>query len=111
MLLERIIIFIVSAIVLILQIILLVFSVKRPNKRRWFFVYALEIVSFTAAVLLMICYDSLPGYGLLPGLTYFQEWFLCLSVAIAYACMVFITIICNIVTVIKLKVQVSHNNQ
>ena len=54
------------AVLLIAQICLLV-------RKRWTAAFCLSLIGLAAAVVLTIVFDSLPGSGMMPGLTWFTE--------------------------------------
>ena len=81
----EIVLFILYAIALTLQIFLLIRAVKCPISSSWTDLYATEIISALAALLLFLYYETLSGYGPMPGLTYFAETFLSLAAAAVYA--------------------------
>lgn len=81
----EIVLFLLYVIALLLQIFLLVRAVKSPVSGSWTDLYATEIISALAALLLFLYYETLSGYGPMPGLTYFAEGFLSLAAAAVYA--------------------------
>ena len=82
---------------LIAQIVLLIFAVRKPEKNLWSKLFCLEFLSAAAAVGLMFLFDALPGKGFMPGLTWFAEFFYSLLAAGAYGIMLLLTaIICAI---------------
>lgn len=84
-------------IVSIVQIILLVKSIKRKEIKNWIKVFALEVFSIIISTILLFYYNSLPGYGFMPGLSYLGEVLLSFGVAILYSVMLFITICTRII--------------
>lgn len=57
----------------------------------------------------MFYYDSLPGYGLMPGLTNLGKWFCCFGVSIAFTGMLILSIASKILSIfIARKKQHSH---
>lgn len=79
--------------ILVAQIVLLVFAVRKPEKNLWSKLFCLEFLSAIAAVGLMFLFDSLPGSGFMPGLTWLAEVIFSLFAAIAYGLMILISII------------------
>ena len=63
---------IAGSLLLMLQILLLVFSVR--CKKWWKITFVFEGLSLLAAIVAAIVFDRLPGYGFMPGMTYFAEW-------------------------------------
>ena len=87
--------FLFSAYVLILvaQIVLLIFAIRKPDKKLWRPLFGFELFSLSASVGLMFLFDALPGKGFMPGLTWFAEWFYSLLAAGAYGIMLLLTLI------------------
>lgn len=84
-------------VVFVVQIILLVKSIKKKEKKYWINVFVLEIFSIIISISLWFYYESLPGYGFMPGLSYLGEILLSFGVAILYSIMLFITICAKII--------------
>ena len=84
-------------VVFIVQIILLVKSIKRKEIKNWIKVFTLEVFSIIISISLLFYYESLPGYGFMPGLSYLGEILLSFGVAILYSIMLFITICAKII--------------
>ena len=82
---------------LVAQILLLIFAIRKPDKKLWRPLLVLELFSLLASVGLMFLFDALPGKGFMPGLTWFAEWFYSLLAAGAYGIMLLLTaILCAI---------------
>lgn len=73
-----------------LQVLLLVRYVRRGTRGGWLAV--LEICSAVLAGVLMWYYDTLPGFGFMPGWSYFSEVFYSLFALVVYALMMLITV-------------------
>ena len=58
---------------LALQVLSLILAIRRKSKRYWISLFLLEAVSAVLAWRLGGWFDSLPGYGFMPGLTYLSE--------------------------------------
>ena len=58
---------------LALQVLSLILAIRRKSKRYWISLFLLEAVSAVLAWRLGVWFDSLPGYGFMPGLTYISE--------------------------------------
>jgi hypothetical protein len=58
---------------LALQVLSLILAIRRKTKRYWISLFFLEAVSAVLAWRLGVWFDSLPGYGFMPGLTYISE--------------------------------------
>ena len=63
----------VYIVIFVLQIILLVKAFRSKNKKIWVALLVLELVSTFVAIGCKEYYNSLPGYGFMPGLTYMGE--------------------------------------
>ncbi len=81
--------------ILILQIVWLVSAWKA--RKGWLRLIVLEVVSAAAALGLMFYYDSLPGIGMMPGLTYIAEVIYSMLFTAAFAVMAVISGICGAV--------------
>lgn len=55
------------------QVVTLIFAIRRKASGYWIALLALEALSAVLAWGLGVWYDGLPGYGIMPGLTYFAE--------------------------------------
>ena len=77
---------------LIWQLVWLV-QALRSNKG-WKALMVLEIASLTLALGLMWYYDTLPGYGMMPGWAYFSEVFRSLVFGCVYGIMTLISAVC-----------------
>ena len=64
---------IVYILLLLLQVAALIFAICRKAKAYWVSAWITEALSAALAWGLGVYYDSLPGYGIMPGLTYFAE--------------------------------------
>lgn len=84
-------------VVFIVQIILLVKAIKKKENKKWIKVFVLEVFSIIISIILLFYYESLPGYGFMPGLSYLGEILLSFGVAILYSVMLFITICAKII--------------
>ena len=58
---------------LAIQVLSLILAIRRKSKRYWISLFLLEAVSAVLAWRLGGWFDSLPGYGFMPGLTYISE--------------------------------------
>ena len=72
---------------LALQVLSLILAVRRKSKRYWVSLFFLEAVSAVLAWRLGIWFDGLPGYGMMPGLTYLTETLLSYGAALLYGVM------------------------
>ena len=69
---------------LALQVLSLILAIRRKSKRYWISLFILEAVSAVLAWRLGVWFDGLPGYGMMPGLTYLTETLLSYGAAILY---------------------------
>ena len=81
--------------ILIWQLVWLISACKA--RKGWPRLIVLEVISLAAALALMYYYDSLPGMGMMPGLTYFAEVMYSMLFAAVYAVMAVISGICGVV--------------
>ena len=88
-------ILIIYILAFITQIVCLVKCIK--NKLKWSILIFFEIISIITAMLLMNYYDSLPGSGFMPGLTYLGEVLGSFAAMILYIAMFIITITIKII--------------
>ena len=58
---------------LALQVLSFILAIRRKTKRYWISLFVLEAASAVLAWRLGVWFDSLPGYGFMPGLTYISE--------------------------------------
>ena len=79
------------------QIILLVKSIKKKNNKYWIMTFVIEIIFIIISKIVENYYNSLPGYGFMPGLTYFGETLLSLGANTIYYIMLFITMLAKII--------------
>jgi hypothetical protein len=80
-------------IILAAQIMLLSFSIRKKTKKLWIGTFMFEIISAIIAFVLMWYYNSLPGYGFMPGLSYFEEVLFSMVASFLYAIMLAISFI------------------
>ena len=69
---------------LALQVLSLILAIRRKPKRYWVSLFILEAVSAVLAWRLGVWFDGLPGYGFMPGLSYFAETLFSYGAAILY---------------------------
>ena len=92
-------------VLLLLQILLLVVTIRKPLKKRWTLLFVAEAISEAAAVLLMHYYNTLPGTGMMPGLTYFAQTIYSMAAAAVYAGMLVISFVVMVVLSSQKKVK------
>ena len=82
----------------IIQIILLVKSIKKKEKKYWISCFCLELFSIIMAFALLYYYDHLaPRGGFMPGLEYLGEELTCMGVGFLSSIMFYITMIVGII--------------
>ncbi len=84
-------------VVFILQIIFFVKAIKKKLKKFWMILFVTEIISIFVSVGLMLYYESLPGYGFMPGLSYLGEILSSFGAMVLYAVMFVSSVIICIV--------------
>ncbi len=72
--LMELILLILYLLVFIIEIFLLVKFIKSKQNKYFFINIILEICFIIISAITFIYYDNLPGYGLMPGLTYFSHF-------------------------------------
>ena len=83
------ILFVAYILIFILQIVLLAVSMRKKKKKLWIGLFLTEVLSLLFAVGLMIYYDNLPDYGMMPALTYFGKGIFSFCAAGIYAVVLF----------------------
>ncbi len=85
------ILFIAYIAVFVLQIVLLIAAVRRKTAKLWITLLLSEVIPMIAAFVLMKYFDSLPGYGFMPGLSYFGEVISSLCAVVLYGVILFVS--------------------
>lgn len=88
---------------LALQVLSLILAIRRKSKRYWVSLFVLEAVSAVLAWRLGVWFDRLPGYGFMPGLTYFAETLFSYGAAILYCGMLAVSAVTGIILHCKRK--------
>ena len=101
--------FIAYIAIFILQIVLLVLSVRKKSAKLWLFLILSEVIPMIAAFILMRYFNNLPGYGFMPGLSYFGEVISSLGAVILYAVTLFISL-CTFLVVKVLQKRKLHRD-
>lgn len=83
-------------VILVLQIALLVLSLRKKQKKLWLSLFLVEVIPMLIANGLRIYYDSLPGYGIMPGLTYIGEVLYSYGASIIYCVLFVVSVLCCI---------------
>lgn len=97
----NIILFIIYILFFIFLIVKLIKCLK--NKASWKMLFLLEFFSIIISFVLMRYYDSLPGSGFMPGLTYLGEWIACFGATILFVAMLVISTIIKLIKFIVNK--------
>ena len=87
--------------VLAIQIVLFVRCIRQHSLKRWLILFVFEAASLVTAFLLMRYFDNLPGYGIMPGLTYFAATMYSLGAAVLYGIMLLLSFVTAIITQIR----------
>lgn len=82
---------------------LLVLCLKRGGARRWVFLFGCELVALLAALFLTQYFDTLPGTGMMPGLTYFAHTLYSMTAAAAYGCLLLVSLLLGLWQYLKEK--------
>lgn len=83
-------------VILVLQMVLLVLSVRKKQKKLWLSLFLVEVIPMLIANGLRIYYDSLPGHGIMPGLTYIGEVLYSLGASIVYCLVFVVSVLCYV---------------
>ncbi len=86
---------------LVIQIFLLIGCLKKPVRVRWSLLFLCELCALTSAVYFSFYYNSLPGYGMMPGLTYFSETMYSMAGAVVYLCMLLVSVLACVIMKLK----------
>lgn len=89
--------------IFIVQAVMLIFAIHRPTRLRWLLLFVLEVLPLASAGLIAWHFDTLPGFGIMPGLTYFAESIFSLAAAMAYGVMLLVSSLCGLVLLIRRK--------
>lgn len=77
-------------------IALLVLSLRKKQKKLWLSLFLVEVIPMLIANGLRIYYDSLPGHGIMPGLTYIGEVLYSYGASIIYCVLFVVSVLCYI---------------
>lgn len=78
--------------VFIIEIVLLVKFIKSKQNKYWLINIILEICFIIISIIMFNYYDNLPGYGLMPGLSYITQLLFSFGSCILNIVMLFVTI-------------------
>ena len=82
----------IYAALFVCQLLWLVWACRK-HKKIWPVLTA-NILSIGVSVFLLWYFDTLPGYGMMPGLTWFAEVFYSICAAVVFAVLVLVTFLC-----------------
>ena len=85
------------------QVILLIFAIRRKSIAYWMATWITEALSAALAWGLGVYYDGLPGYGMMPGLTYFAHTLYSMAAAVAYGCLLLVSLLLGLWQYLKKK--------
>ena len=77
--------------VFVLQIVLLTLAIRRKTAKLWITLLLSEVIPMIVAFVLMRYFDSLPGYGFMPGLSYFGEVISSFGAVVLYGVTLFVS--------------------
>ena len=89
---ESLILLILYLLVFIIEIILLVKFIRSKQKKYWLINVILECLFIVISIYIYNIYDNLPGYGLMPGLSYVTERLFSFCSCVLNVIMYFITL-------------------
>lgn len=75
-----------------MQIFILIRDCRRGGKLGW--LLAGNLLSVAVSAFLLWYFDTLPGYGMMPGFAYFPEVFASLCAAAAFGILSVVTLLC-----------------
>lgn len=88
---------------LAIQIVMYAGCLQKPVRVRWSMLFLCELCALTAAVYFTYYYNALPGYGMMPGLTYFAETMYSMAGAAVYFCMLLVSVLTCVILKLKHK--------
>lgn len=77
-----------------LQVVWLIRTCRRKGK--FWPVLMVNVLSAVLSGFLMWYFDTLPGFGFMPGFAYFAEVFASLCAAAAFTVLAFVTLLCRL---------------
>ena len=81
----------IYGLLLVLEIFWLIRTCRRHGSFRG--VFAVNLLSVLAAAGAVWYFDTMPGYGIMPGLAFFPEFFYSLCAAVAFTVLTFVTLL------------------
>ena len=76
------------------ELFLLIRTCRR--KLRFWPVLTVNLLTVALSVFLLWYFDTLPGYGMMPGFAFFPEVFASLCAAAAFTLLTFVTLLCRL---------------
>lgn len=73
------------------------------KKIKWYRLFLYEIISIILSIIFMTYYDSLPGYGFMPGLSYLGEVLISFGAIVLFSVLLVITIFLKFIIFLKKK--------
>lgn len=86
----------IYGILFLINIALLVLCCRRPKIILWIILYLYEIAGIIVSGNIAHYYDSLPGFGIMPGLSYVQETYANMFAAMGFFAMVLATLVATL---------------
>ena len=87
-------------IIAIFQLFLLITSIKNNKPKNWIILISTEIISVLLSCFFTVFFNSLPGEGSAPGLTYFAEVFYSMIAVLIFSAILIITIFIKIILIL-----------
>lgn len=84
--------------ILALQVVLLVMSMRKKTKKLWTSLFLVEVISMIIAFGLMIYYNHLSGYGFMPGLSYLGEVLFSFGAMVLYGICILVSVFLYLMT-------------
>ncbi len=90
-------------ILLVFDVILLIDTARKPAKSKWLTLFISEAAFALLAVGVAFAFNSLPGTGMMPGLTYFAHVIFSICASLAFTVAFAVSAIVYIILKIKNK--------
>ena len=90
-------------ILFIFDIILLIDAARKPSKAKWLTLFISEALFALLAVGVAFVFNSLPGEGMMPGLTYFAQVIFSICASLAFTVSFAVSAVVYIILKIKNK--------
>jgi len=82
---------------------LLVLCLKRGGRKRWCILLGGALSALLLALGLARYFDTLPGTGMMPGLTYFAHTLYSMTAAVVYGCLLLVSLLLGLWQYLKKK--------